>query len=79
MISELITADGSEERAGWFPSRDVIVSLLFFQLRKGQERTVLEIDSPSAELLPLLDVAAADFGNSNQKFGFQVGRVCFNG
>lgn len=49
------------------------------QLRKGQERTVLEIDSPSAELLPLLDVAAADFGNSNQKFGFQVGRVCFNG
>uniref|UniRef100_A0A8C4NQR1 Collagen, type V, alpha 3a n=1 Tax=Dicentrarchus labrax TaxID=13489 RepID=A0A8C4NQR1_DICLA len=49
------------------------------QFRKGQERTVLEIDSPSAELLPIIDVAPADFGNSNQKFGFQVGRVCFNG
>lgn len=49
------------------------------QSRKGQERTVLEIDSPSAELLPIIDVAPADFGNSNQKFGFQVGRVCFNG
>ncbi|KAG8006874.1 Collagen alpha-1(XI) chain, partial [Nibea albiflora] len=49
------------------------------QLRKGQERTVLEIDSPSAELLPIIDVAPTDFGNSNQKFGFQVGRVCFNG
>uniref|UniRef100_A0A668AYK6 Collagen, type V, alpha 3a n=1 Tax=Myripristis murdjan TaxID=586833 RepID=A0A668AYK6_9TELE len=49
------------------------------QFRKGQERTVLEIDSPSAELLPIIDVASSDFGNSNQKFGFQVGRVCFNG
>uniref|UniRef100_A0AAQ4RBK2 Collagen, type V, alpha 3a n=1 Tax=Gasterosteus aculeatus aculeatus TaxID=481459 RepID=A0AAQ4RBK2_GASAC len=49
------------------------------QFRKGQERTELQIDSPSAEFLPLIDVAAADFGNGNQKFGFQVGRVCFNG
>uniref|UniRef100_A0A3Q3S7N0 Collagen, type V, alpha 3a n=1 Tax=Mastacembelus armatus TaxID=205130 RepID=A0A3Q3S7N0_9TELE len=49
------------------------------QFRKGQERTVLEIDSPSSELLPIMDVAPSDFGNSNQKFGFQVGRVCFNG
>ncbi|KAF0032842.1 hypothetical protein F2P81_015132 [Scophthalmus maximus] len=49
------------------------------QFRKGQERTVLEIDSPSAELLPIVDVAPVDFGKSNQKFGFQVGRVCFNG
>uniref|UniRef100_A0A3B4UYF3 Collagen, type V, alpha 3a n=1 Tax=Seriola dumerili TaxID=41447 RepID=A0A3B4UYF3_SERDU len=49
------------------------------QFRKGQDRTVLEIDSPSAELLPIIDVAAADFGSSNQKFGFQVGRVCFSG
>lgn len=49
------------------------------QSRKGQERTVLEIDSPLAELLPIIDVAPADFGNGNQKFGFQVGRVCFNG
>lgn len=49
------------------------------QFRKGQDRTVLEIDAPSAELLPIIDVSASDFGNSNQKFGFEVGRVCFNG
>lgn len=56
------------------------MTLIFlFQLRKGQERTVLEFDSTSAELLPLLDVAPADFGNNNQKFGFEVGQVCFSG
>lgn len=49
------------------------------QYRKGQERTVLQIDSPSAELLPIIDVAPSDFGGSNQKFGFEVGRVCFRG
>ncbi|CAB1342229.1 unnamed protein product [Coregonus sp. 'balchen'] len=49
------------------------------QLRKGQERTVLEIDSPRAELLPVIDVAPSDFGNGNQKFGFHVGPVCYNG
>uniref|UniRef100_A0A3Q3DJ95 Si:ch1073-286c18.5 n=2 Tax=Hippocampus comes TaxID=109280 RepID=A0A3Q3DJ95_HIPCM len=43
----------------------------------GQESTILQMDSPSAELLPIMDVSATDFGNSNQKFGFQVGRVCF--
>ncbi|GAA6075242.1 collagen, type V, alpha 3a isoform X1, partial [Tachysurus ichikawai] len=47
--------------------------------RKGQDRTVLEINSPRSELLPLLDVSASDFGNNNQKFGFQIGPVCFNG
>lgn len=46
--------------------------------RNGQERTVLEIDT-SSELLPIIDVAPKDFGDSNQKFGFQVGPVCFNG
>lgn len=49
------------------------------QFRKGQERTVLEIDSPRAELLPVIDVAPSDFGSSNQKFGFHVGPVCYNG
>uniref|UniRef100_A0A8D0D0D5 Collagen, type V, alpha 3a n=1 Tax=Sander lucioperca TaxID=283035 RepID=A0A8D0D0D5_SANLU len=50
------------------------------QVSAGEKgKTVLEIDSPSAELLPIIDVAPADFGNSNQKFGFQVGPVCFNG
>ena len=49
------------------------------QSRKGQEQTVLEISAPSAELLPIVDVSPVDFGGSNQKFGFQVGRVCFSG
>uniref|UniRef100_A0A8C2HE90 Collagen, type V, alpha 3a n=1 Tax=Cyprinus carpio TaxID=7962 RepID=A0A8C2HE90_CYPCA len=49
------------------------------QTRKGQERTVLWIDSPRSELLPVIDVAVSDFGNNNQKFGFHVGPVCFNG
>lgn len=49
------------------------------QVRKGQEQTVLEVDAPSAELLPIIDVSPLDFGGSNQKFGFQVGQVCFSG
>uniref|UniRef100_A0A3B4CG06 Fibrillar collagen NC1 domain-containing protein n=1 Tax=Pygocentrus nattereri TaxID=42514 RepID=A0A3B4CG06_PYGNA len=49
------------------------------QTRKGQERTVLEINSPRSELLPVIDVSASDFGSNNQKFGFQLGPVCFNG
>lgn len=47
--------------------------------RSGQERTVLVLDSPVSETLPIVDVAVSDFGNANQKFGFQVGPVCFNG
>lgn len=53
------------------------VSLL--QTRSGQERTVLEFDAPLSNTLPIIDVAVPDFGNGNQKFGFQVGPVCYNG
>ncbi|PIO39727.1 hypothetical protein AB205_0046470 [Aquarana catesbeiana] len=49
------------------------------QLRKGVERTVLEINTYKVEHLPLRDVAVSDFGDSNQKFGFELGPVCFNG
>uniref|UniRef100_A0A3B3T1G3 Si:ch1073-286c18.5 n=1 Tax=Paramormyrops kingsleyae TaxID=1676925 RepID=A0A3B3T1G3_9TELE len=48
-----------------------------YQSREGQEQTILEIDSPRSELLPIVDVSVSDFGNSKQKFGFQVGPVCF--
>lgn len=48
------------------------------KMRTGQERTVLEVNT-SAELLPIIDFAPVDFGHGNQKFGFQVGPVCFNG
>lgn len=49
------------------------------QSRSGQDRTVLEVDSPQSEALPLVDVAVTDFGSAKQKFGFSVGKVCFNG
>uniref|UniRef100_A0A8D3E9E2 Fibrillar collagen NC1 domain-containing protein n=1 Tax=Scophthalmus maximus TaxID=52904 RepID=A0A8D3E9E2_SCOMX len=43
------------------------------------DRTVLEINTPQVEHLPLLDVKVSDFGESNQQFGFEVGPVCFQG
>uniref|UniRef100_A0A7N6A253 Fibrillar collagen NC1 domain-containing protein n=1 Tax=Anabas testudineus TaxID=64144 RepID=A0A7N6A253_ANATE len=49
------------------------------QTRSGQERTVLEFDAPLSSTLPIIDIAVSDFGNGNQKFGFQVGPVCYNG
>ncbi|CAL8286513.1 unnamed protein product [Boreogadus saida] len=63
------------------PARSPFIQPLYdgCQSRKGQERTVLEISAPSAELLPIVDVSPVDFGGSNQKFGFEVGRVCFSG
>uniref|UniRef100_A0A8C0G050 Fibrillar collagen NC1 domain-containing protein n=1 Tax=Chelonoidis abingdonii TaxID=106734 RepID=A0A8C0G050_CHEAB len=47
--------------------------------RKGLDRTVLEVNTPRVEQLPLLDVHFTDFGEPNQKFGFEVGPVCFLG
>uniref|UniRef100_A0A8D0FCX5 Fibrillar collagen NC1 domain-containing protein n=1 Tax=Strix occidentalis caurina TaxID=311401 RepID=A0A8D0FCX5_STROC len=49
------------------------------QERRGQERTVLEVTSSRVERLPLTDVAVLDFGDANQKFGFELGPVCFMG
>ncbi|KAL2086392.1 hypothetical protein ACEWY4_017451 [Coilia grayii] len=49
------------------------------QSRVGQDKTVLEFDSGDSEMFPIMDVAVSDFGNGKQKFGFEVGRVCFNG
>ncbi|XP_045903123.1 collagen alpha-1(XI) chain-like [Micropterus dolomieu] len=49
------------------------------QARSGQERTVLEFDAPLSNTLPIIDVSVPDFGKGNQKFGFQVGPVCYNG
>jgi len=47
--------------------------------RKGFDRTVLEVNTPQVEHLPLLDIKVSDFGESNQQFGFEVGPVCFQG
>lgn len=54
-------------------------SSLLLQVRKGQERTVLQVVTQRVEQLPLADVAVQDFGDTNQKFGFELGPVCFSG
>ncbi|KAG8538544.1 hypothetical protein GDO81_022459, partial [Engystomops pustulosus] len=48
-------------------------------MKKGTDKTVLEIHTPRVEQLPLTDAMFMDFGEPNQKFGFEVGPVCFMG
>uniref|UniRef100_A0AAX7V5A4 Fibrillar collagen NC1 domain-containing protein n=1 Tax=Astatotilapia calliptera TaxID=8154 RepID=A0AAX7V5A4_ASTCA len=48
-------------------------------LKKGYEKTVLEINTPKVEQVPFVDVMFNDFGGPTQKFGFEVGPVCFIG
>lgn len=48
-------------------------------LKKGYEKTVLEINTPKVEQVPFVDIMFNDFGGSTQKFGFEVGPVCFLG
>nr|ABQ01985.1 collagen Type XI Alpha2 [Salmo salar]ABQ59674.1 collagen type XI [Salmo salar] len=47
--------------------------------RKGFDSTVVEVNTPQVEQLPLRDLKITDFGENNQKFGFEVGPVCFQG
>lgn len=49
------------------------------QLKKGYSRTVMEVNTPRIDQLPIIDVMLNDFGESNQRFGFEVGPVCFLG
>lgn len=49
------------------------------QARKGSSQTVLEVSTPRLEQLPLMDVRVMDFGEPSQRFGFEVGPVCFLG
>lgn len=49
------------------------------QLKKGYEKTVLEINTPKVEQVPFVDIMFNDFGGPTQKFGFEVGPVCFIG
>uniref|UniRef100_A0A671X803 Collagen type V alpha 1 chain n=1 Tax=Sparus aurata TaxID=8175 RepID=A0A671X803_SPAAU len=48
-------------------------------LKKGYEKTILEINTPKVEQVPFVDIMFNDFGGSTQKFGFEVGPVCFIG
>ncbi|KFQ86696.1 Collagen alpha-1(XI) chain, partial [Phoenicopterus ruber ruber] len=45
--------------------------------RKGYAKTVIEINTPKIDQVPIVDVMINDFGDQNQKFGFEVGPVCF--
>lgn len=56
------------------------VTLLFPpQARKASGKTLLEVNTPQVEHLPLLDVHLTDFGEPGQRFGFEVGAACFLG
>lgn len=78
--------DTESKYANMSTVRWLFLTWLFFmsvrlsvQYRKGFDRTVLEINTPQVEHLPLLDIKVSDFGESNQQFGFEVGPVCFQG
>lgn len=62
--------------SNWFLC--ISVSLLL-QTRKGYGKTVMEINTPKIDQVPIIDVMLTDFGDPNQKFGFEVGPVCFLG
>ncbi len=49
------------------------------QLKKGYEKTILEINTPKVEQVPFVDIMFNDFGGATQKFGFEVGPACFIG
>uniref|UniRef100_A0AAQ4NW57 Collagen, type XI, alpha 1b n=1 Tax=Gasterosteus aculeatus aculeatus TaxID=481459 RepID=A0AAQ4NW57_GASAC len=48
-------------------------------LKQGYSKTVMEINTPRIDQLPIIDVMLNDFGESNQRFGFELGPVCFLG
>lgn len=60
-----------------FPDR--LSFCLPLQTRKGYGKTVMEINTPKIDQVPIMDVMVTDFGDPNQKFGFEVGPVCFLG
>ncbi|KAK2868174.1 hypothetical protein Q7C36_000045 [Tachysurus vachellii] len=47
--------------------------------KQGYARTMLEINTPRIDQVPIIDVMLNDFGDPNQRFGFEVGPVCFLG
>lgn len=48
-------------------------------LKQGYSKTVLELNTPRIDQVPIIDVMLNDFGDANQRFGFEVGPVCFLG
>lgn len=52
---------------------------VFSQTKKGHQKTILEINTPKVEQIPIVDIMFNDFGEASQKFGFEVGPACFMG
>uniref|UniRef100_A0A4W4GB31 Fibrillar collagen NC1 domain-containing protein n=1 Tax=Electrophorus electricus TaxID=8005 RepID=A0A4W4GB31_ELEEL len=48
-------------------------------VRQGYSKTVVQINTPRIDQVPIIDVMLNDFGDTNQRFGFEVGPVCFLG
>lgn len=48
-------------------------------MRQGYSKSVMEINTPRIDQVPIIDVMLNDFGDANQRFGFEVGPVCFLG
>merc|ERR1712071_250212 len=40
--------------------------------------TVFSFDTKNLDILPILDVAAHDIGDHNEKFGLEIGPICFS-
>ena len=67
---------------GWFISEPPLTRIPLPplpQTKKGYQKTVLEIDTPKVEQVPIVDIMFNDFGEASQKFGFEVGPACFLG
>uniref|UniRef100_A0A4W5NGY6 Fibrillar collagen NC1 domain-containing protein n=1 Tax=Hucho hucho TaxID=62062 RepID=A0A4W5NGY6_9TELE len=45
-------------------------------LKSGYSKTVMEINTPRIDQVPIIDVMFNDFGDPSQRFGFEVGPVC---
>ena len=43
----------------------------------GESSTRFEVRADDTEKLPLVNFEVSDFGNAHQKFGFELGEVCF--
>lgn len=64
---------------GWRHHQSSSLSLFSHQARKGYQKTILEINTPKVEQVPIVDIMFNDFGEASQKFGFEVGPACFMG
>uniref|UniRef100_A0A8C1BI58 Collagen, type XI, alpha 1a n=1 Tax=Cyprinus carpio carpio TaxID=630221 RepID=A0A8C1BI58_CYPCA len=70
---------GSNDEEMSYDNNPFIKALSDGCMRKGYGKTVLEINTPKIDQVPIIDVMFTDFGDPNQKFGFEVGPVCFLG